>query len=41
VEGQGRAKLHVLPYLENWRVGDIRPTDLDDWNSCPSAELSR
>jgi len=28
---EGRAKLHVLPYWGNWRIGDIRPTDIDDW----------
>ena len=27
----GRAKLHVLPYWGSWRIGDIRPTDIDDW----------
>jgi integrase len=33
----GRAKLHVLPYWGGWPVGDIRPTDIDDW----VAQLSR
>lgn len=28
---EGRARLHVLPYWGSWRVGDIRPTDIDDW----------
>ena len=28
---EGRAKLHVLPYWGSWRIGDIRPTDIDDW----------
>jgi integrase len=28
---EGRARLHVLPYWGTWRVGDIRPTDIDDW----------
>jgi hypothetical protein len=27
----GRAKLHVPPYWGGWRIGDIRPTDIDDW----------
>jgi len=27
----GRAKLHVLPYWGGWRIGDIRPSDIDDW----------
>jgi integrase len=27
----GRAKLHVLPYWGAWRIGDIRPSDIDDW----------
>lgn len=27
----GGAKLHVLPYWGNWRIGDIRPSDIDDW----------
>ena len=26
-----RANRHVLPYWRNWRVGDIRPSDIDDW----------
>lgn len=28
---EGRAKNHVLPYWENWRIGDIRPSDIDEW----------
>jgi len=31
----GRAKLHVLPYWRDRRVGDIRPTDIDDWIAIP------
>jgi integrase len=27
----GRAKNHVLPHWGDWRIGDIRPTDIDDW----------
>ena len=28
---EGRAKRHVLPYWGGWRIGDIRPSDIDDW----------
>ena len=35
----GRAKLHVLPYWENWRIGDIRPTDIDDWIAILSKKM--
>jgi integrase len=28
---EGRARLHVLPHWEKWRIGDIRPSDIDDW----------
>jgi integrase len=28
---EGRARLHVLPYWGKWRIGDIRPSDIDDW----------
>jgi integrase len=28
---EGAAKLHVLPQWGNWRIGDIRPSDIDDW----------
>lgn len=33
----GRARLHVLPYWGSGQVGNIRPTDIDDW----TAQLSR
>ena len=26
-----RAKKYVLPQWEHWRLGDIRPSDVDDW----------
>jgi integrase len=26
-----RAKNHVVPYWENWRLEEIRPSDIDDW----------
>ena len=35
----GRAKLHVLPYWRDWRVGDIRPTDIDDWIAMLSKKM--
>ena len=32
-----RAAKHVLPYWSKWEIGQIRPSDIDDW----VAELSR
>jgi integrase len=28
---EGRARRHVLPHWRDWRIGDIRPSDIDDW----------
>jgi integrase len=28
---ESRARLHVLPYWSRWRIGDMRPSDIDDW----------
>ncbi|HET6910993.1 MAG TPA: hypothetical protein VFH54_16805, partial [Mycobacteriales bacterium] len=36
---EGRARLHVLPYWGSWRVGDIRPTDIDDWIAALSKRM--
>jgi hypothetical protein len=37
----GRAKLHVLPYWGGWRIGDIRPSDIDDWVAQLSKRMGR
>ena len=36
---EGRARLHLLPYWGSWRVGDIRPTDIDDWIAALSKRM--
>jgi len=36
---EGRAAKHVLPYWGEWRVGDIRPTDIDDWIAILSEKM--
>lgn len=28
---RNRADNHVLPYWKNWRICDVRPSDVDDW----------
>ncbi|HET6818878.1 MAG TPA: tyrosine-type recombinase/integrase [Mycobacteriales bacterium] len=35
----GRAKRHVLPYWGAWRIGDIRPSDIDDWIAILSKKM--
>ena len=34
-----RATKHVLPYWGNWRICDIRPSDVDDWISILSQSM--
>lgn len=36
----GNARRHVLPYWSQWRIGDIRPSDIDDWIGLLSKKLS-
>jgi hypothetical protein len=34
-----RAANHVLPYWRNWRLEEIRPSDIDDWIAQSSTKI--
>jgi len=35
----GNAKRHVLPYWSNWRICDIKPSDIEDWIGLLSTKM--